>query len=244
MSFELYYWPTIQGRGEFPRLVLEAAGAKYRDMARLDGVEGGGVDGMFAFIEGRHGYPVPLAPPFLVDGDVLVSQSAAVSAYLGERLGLAPAEPRLREWARSVAITTADLVAEAHDTHHPVGTSLYYEDQVDEAVRRSQEFRAQRMPKFLRWYEQLLEANPAGSGTLVGDRMTYVDLGLFQVVEGLRYAFPRRMAEIGADYPRVGELAARVAAEPRIAAYLASGRRVPFSEDGIFRAYPELDGGA
>ena len=242
MSIDLYYWPTIQGRGEFARLVLEAAGADYRDMARLADVAGGGVAAMMAMMEtGRDGR-LPFAPPFLADGAILVSQSAACASYCGERLGLAPDEEAARQWARAVAITTADLATEAHDVHHPVGVSLYYEEQMGEAKRRAAEFRAQRMPKFLGWYETLLEGNPTGDAWLVGDRMTYVDLGLFQAVAGLRYAFPERMAAIEAGFPRVRALAERVAAEPRVGAYLASSRRVPFSEEGVFRSYPELDG--
>ena len=236
MTFDLYYWPSIQGRGEFVRLVLEAAGADYRDVARLEGPNCG-IDAMFALMKEGVGGARPLAPPFLVDGDVLVSQTAVISAYLGEKLGLAPEDEAGRLFTRSVAATTADFVAEAHDTHHPVGTALYYEDQKPEALRRASEFRDERMPKFLGWYESLI----GPSGHLVGDRLSYADLGLFQVVEGLRYAFPKRMATIEADYPKVSQLGATVAAHPNIAAYLASERRLPFSEDGIFRHYPELD---
>lgn len=238
--FDLYYWPGLQGRGEFPRLVLEAAEAPYRDMGRLDEAEGGGVSAMMAILETGIGGRIPFAPPFLVEDDRLVAQAAEVSAHLGERLGLAPQAEADRLFALTIALTTADLVAEAHDTHHPVGTGLYYDDQKPEARRRSEEFRRERMPKFLGWYERLLSANP--SGFLVGDRLTYVDLGLFQIVEGLRYAFPRRMAAIEADYPRVLALHDRVAAHPPVARYLASPRRLAFNEDGIFRHYPELDG--
>ena len=236
MTYDLYYWPTIQGRGEFVRLVLEAAGADYRDMARLEG-PGCGIEAMFALMEKGVGGARPLAPPFLVDGEVLVSQTAVIAAYLGEKLGLAPEDDAGRMFARSVAATTADFVAEAHDTHHPVGTALYYEDQKPEALRRASEFRDQRMPKFLSWYESLI----GSAGHLVGGRLSYADLGLFQVVEGLRYAFPKRMAAIEGQYPKVISLAEKVAAQPRIAAYLASERRLEFSEDGIFRRYRELD---
>ncbi|WP_279480891.1 glutathione S-transferase [Aureimonas sp. SK2] len=238
--FDLYYWPGLQGRGEFPRLVLEAAEAPYRDMARLDETEGGGVPAMMAILETGIGGRIPFAPPFLVENGKLVAQAAEVSAWLGERLGLAPTGEADRLFARTIALTTADLVAEAHDTHHPVGTGLYYEDQKPEALRRATEFRRERMPKFLGWYERLLMAN--GSGFLAGDRLTYADLGLFQIVEGLRYAFPRRMAAIETDYRRVLALRDRVAGDPPIARYLASPRRIPFNEDGIFRRYPELDG--
>lgn len=238
--YDLYYWPGIQGRGEFPRLVLEAAEAPYRDMARLDEAEGGGVPAMLRILETGIGNHIPFAPPFLVVGDRLVAQAAAISAYLGERLGLAPDAEADRLFARAVALTTADLVAEAHDTHHPVATSLYYEDQKPEALRRAEAFRRERMPKFLGWYEWLLQMND--HGVLVGDRLTYADLGLFQVVEGLRYAYPSRMGSIEGDYARVIALHDAVAQHPAVARYLASPRRIPFNEDGIFRHYPELDG--
>jgi len=241
-EYDLYYWPTIPGRGEFARLVLEAGGADYRDMARLPETEGGGVAAMLRFVEGRGSHRIPFAPPFLVHGEIVISQAAEIAAYCGERLGLAPADPADRLFARSVALTTADLVAEVHDTHHPVATSLYYEDQKSEALRRAGEFRRERLPKFLGWYEALLANNPAGPDHLVGDALTHADLGLFQAVEGLRYAFPRAMAAIEGAHPLVVALRDRVAAEPRLADYLASPRRIPFNEDGIFRRYPELDG--
>jgi len=238
--FDLYYWPEIQGRGEFPRLVLEGAEAPYRDVARLPASEGGGAEAMMRMMD-QADRP-PFAPPFLVHGAVTLSQAAAISAYCGESLGLAPTAEADRLFARAVAQTTADFVGEAHDTHHPVGTSLYYEEQMDEALRRAREFRHQRMTKFLAWYERVAKVNPARSGWLVGERMTYADLGLFQVVEGLRHAFPRRMARIEANVPAAIEIHDRVAAHPPIARYLASPRRIPFNESGIFRAYPELDG--
>ncbi|ALN72081.1 MULTISPECIES: glutathione S-transferase [unclassified Aureimonas] len=238
--FDLYYWPEIQGRGEFPRLVLEAAEAPYRDVARLPASEGGGAEAMMRLMD-QADRP-PFAPPFLVHGALVLSQAAAISAYCGERLGLAPAGETDRLFARAVAETTADFVAEAHDTHHPVGTSLYYEDQKPEALRRAGEFRHQRMTKFLGWYERVAKANPSLSGWLVGEHMTYVDLGLFQVVEGLRYAFPRRMARIEANSPAALAIHDRVAEMPAVARYLASPRRIPFNESGIFRPYPELDG--
>ncbi len=240
--FDLYYWPQIQGRGEFPRLVLEAAEAPYRDVARLPESEGGGMAAMTRLME--TGERPPFAPPFLVHGEVLVSQAAEISAYCAERLGLAPDGEAERLFARSVALTTADLVAEAHDTHHPVGTGLYYEDQKPEALRRAGEFRRERMPKFLGWYERVAAGNPARSGWLVGAGLTYADLGLFQVVEGLRHAFARRMAALEGEHPRVMDIHARVGAHPAVARYVGSARRIPFNESGIFRRYGELDGEA
>jgi glutathione S-transferase len=177
-----------------------------------------------------------------VHGALILPQAAAIAAYCGELLGLAPGGEADRLFARAVAKTTADFVAEAHDTHHPVGTSLYYEDQKPEALRRAAEFRQARMTKFLAWYERVAQANPSLSGWLVGEAMTYADLGLFQVVEGLRHAFPRRMARIEPNIPAAIAIHDRVAAHPAVARYLASPRRIPFNENGIFRAYPELDG--
>jgi len=241
LPYDLYYWPMIPGRGEYPRLVLEAAEVEYRDIARLAEDEGGGVKAMSAFLSGERGPLMPFAPPFLVDGDRLVSQAAEICAFVGERHGLAPLREPDRLFARAVALTTADLVAEAHEVHHPVGVGLYYEDQKPEAAKRAAGFRKERIPKFLGWYEQLLARNPEGPDHLVGDRLTYADLGLFQTWLGLEYAFPKRMANIAGDYPKIRDLVERVSRHPPIAAYLASERRLAFSEMGIFRHYPELD---
>jgi glutathione S-transferase len=234
--YDLFYWPTIPGRGEFVRLALEEAGAPYRDVARLDGAEA-----MMALLPGGEVHPA-FAAPFLRDGDVVIGQTAAILLYLGERHGLAPGDPASRAWAQQIALTVADAVAEAHDTHHPIGMGLYYEDQKPEAARRAAEFRDQRIPKFLNWFETILARNPDGPGHLVGGSVSYADLGLFQLVEGLRYAFPKAAERALSKTPLVGALAAAVAGRPRIKAYLASDRRIPFNEDGIFRRYPELDG--
>lgn len=242
MTFELYYWPGIPGRGEYPRLVLETAGADYREMTQLSAEEGGGMGAMNAMLDGEAAPFIPFAPPFLRDGDIIVSQAGLIAAYLGEKLDLAPQQEAERQFARSVALTTADLVAEAHDVHHPVGSGLYYEDQKPEAKRRAEGFRSARMPKYLGWYEKLIEKNRSGAGYLVGGRLSYADLGLFHTVEGLRYAFPRRMETLAGKFPRAMALAERVARHPPVARYLASKRRQAFNEDGIFRHYPELDG--
>ncbi|MBK9032981.1 MAG: glutathione S-transferase [Myxococcales bacterium] len=236
MTYELYYWPSIQGRGEFVRLVLEDAGVAYVDVARTPG----GVARMQALMRGEGTGPlVPLAPPFLRAGELWVSQTAAITAFLGERLGLAPGDEQGRLTARAVALTIADLVAEAHDSHHPLSVAQYYEDQRDAARQRAAAFRAARIPKYLGYLEQLLERNPRG--VLVGDDVSYADLAGFQVVEGLSYAFPRALARVRADLPSLFALRDRVAARPRLARYLASERRLPFNEHGIFRRYPELD---
>lgn len=237
MTYALYYWSGIPGRGEFVRLALEEAGAPYRDVARE---EGDGV--IYRFLQR---VPRPsFAPPYLVDGDLVVGQTAEILFYLGPRLGLVGESEADRLWTHQIGLTVADFLVEAHDTHHPVGAGRYYEEQKPEALRRAAEFRAERMPAFLDWFETILDRNPAGADWLVGETLSYADLELFQIVEGLRYAFPRRMAALSRNYPRIMPLAARVAARPRIAAYLESPRRLAFNQSGIFRHYPELDGEA
>ncbi len=238
MTIELYYWPSIQGRGEFVRLALEAAGAAYVDVAR----EPGGQARMLKLM-GDKGLPhPPFAPPFLVDGEIMVAQTTAILLYLGPKLDLAPADEAGRLFTHQLSLTLADLTAEAHDTHHPIGVSLYYADQRPEALRRASEFREQRIPKFLGYFERVMAANPVGDTHLVGRALTYADLGLFQVVEGLRYAFPKAMRARERGWPRVIALRDQVAALPKVAAYLASDRRIAFNTDGIFRHYAELDG--
>ncbi|MEN3161530.1 glutathione S-transferase family protein [Tistrella mobilis] len=241
MSMELYYWPGLPGRGEYVRLVLVAIDAPWRDMARLAERQGGGMDGLLRVLGDEREPFAPFACPVLKDGDLLIAQTPLICAYLGETYGLAPADEAARLFARQIALTTADLVNEAHDVHHPLGSWDYYEDQKPEAARRAAGFRDQRIPKFLGWYEQVLTRNPAASGWLVGAGLSYADLGLFQTVLGLRYAFPNHMAGLAGRWPGVEALVDRVAALPRIAAYLGSDRRIEFNQDGIFRHYPELD---
>ena len=238
MAYELYYWPTIQGRGEFVRLALEEAGAEYVDVAR----HRGGVAAMQLLMDGAGAEHPPFAPPFLKDGDVLVAQTANILLYLGRRHRLAPRDEAGRLWAHQIQLTIADAVDEAHDTHHPIASGLYYEEQRSEARRRAADFIANRIPKYLGYFERVLERNKQGERHLVGSRTSYCDLSLFQLVAGLRYAFPRAMAELEPRFLRVGALHARIAARPRIDAYLKSARRIAFNEDGIFRHYPELDG--
>jgi glutathione S-transferase len=238
---ELYYWPMIQGRGEFVRLLLEEAGAAYVDVARLRSAKGG-MAAMARFLDGRKPGALPFAPPFVKVGTTVVSQTANILAFLAPRLGLVPADERLRAEASQIQLTIADLVGEAHDTHHPIAGSLYYEDQKPEARRRAREFVEERMPRYLGWLERVLARNVRSGGRwLVGRDRTYVDLSAFQIVEGLRYAFPNATARLEPDLPRLIALRDRVAARPRIAAYLKSKRRLPFNQQGIFRRYPELD---
>jgi glutathione S-transferase len=237
MQYELYYWPSIPGRGEFVRLALEEAGADYVDAAQRKG----GMDAMFRLMEsGRVDRP-PFAPPFLKAGRLLIAQTANILFYLGSRHRLAPADEAGRLWAHQLQLTMIDLLDEAHDTHHPIAGGLYYEDQRHEAKRRAADFRAERAPKFLGYFERVLERNPKGDKHLVGARLTYPDLSLFQIVEGLRYAFPNTMRRLEKKHPRVVALHDRVAERPRIKAYLACERRLPFNEQGIFRHYKELD---
>jgi glutathione S-transferase len=242
VTYQLHYWPTIQGRGEFVRLALEAAGAPYVDVAREPASNGGGEAALMRKLDDP-GNPRPsFAPPFLVDGDIVVGQTAAILLYLGPKLGLAGAGEVDALWTHQLQLTIADAVAEVHDTHHPLSTGLYYEDQRDAALERAEAFREERIPKFLGWFEKVLKRNPSGDLHLVGDALTYADLSLFQMVAGLRYAFPKATARALARTPAVAKLHANVARRQRVHDYLQSPRRIPFNEDGIFRAYPELDG--
>lgn len=242
MKYELYYWPGIQGRGEFIRLALEEGAADYVDVGRLPESEGGGRAAISRLLEDAGDGRTPFAPPILRAGKLLISQTANILLYLGPRLGLVPKAEAARLWAHQLQLTLADLVVEAHDTHHPIAKSLYYEDQKPEALRRAADFRALRLPKFLGYFERVLAANPAGDRCLIGKSLTYVDLSMFQVIAGLSYAFPRAMVGLSRQHPRLMALHQRVRERPRIAAYLASSRRIPFNERGIFRHYAELDG--
>jgi glutathione S-transferase len=223
MKYELYYWPGIQGRGEFIRLALEDAGARYVDVARRPR----GMDAMMVQMRRNHVF----APPFLRAGTVVLAQTALILHYLGPRLGLAPKAESARLWLHQQQLTISDWLVEVHDTHHPLGGGLYYEDQKPESKRRSQLFLKDRVPKYMSYFEAL----PRPKGT------TYLDLSLFQMVEGLRYAFPNGFGRIERKYPKLAALHERVAARPRLAKYLASARRIPFNRQGIFRHYPELD---
>ena len=234
MRYELYYWPGIQGRGEYVRLALEDSGADYADVARSDR----GMAAMMKMMAARSGTP-PFAPPFLKAGQLVIGHTANILLYLGSRHGLAPKSEAGRLSVHQLQLTVTDLVLEIHDTHHPLGPSLYYEDQRAAARKRTGEFWKERVPKYLGYFEGLLKGS--GGAWLTGRRLTYVDLSLFQIVEGLRYAFPKRMKAFERGIPGLVGLHDRVAARPRIKAYLASGRRIAFNEDGIFRHYRELD---
>jgi glutathione S-transferase len=228
MNYELYYWPSIQGRGEFIRLALEDAGADYVDVARGSP----GFKKMLLLMDNEALRARPFAPPFLRAGKLLIGQTANILLYLGPRLGLAPRSAAGQLWTHQLQLTIADWLVEVHDTHHPIGSGLYYEQQKKEARRRSQDFRKNRLPKFLHYFERILND---------GRKITYVHLSLFQMVEGLRYAFPRTMQRLEPKYPNVVETHDRVAERPRLTAYLSSKRRIAFNQQGIFRHYPELD---
>jgi glutathione S-transferase len=246
--YALYYWPSIQGRGELVRLALEEGAADYVDVARLPEARGGGVAAILQALRGEgelgdEDAAPPFAPPILVHRGHVIAQTAAILAYLGPRLGLAPASETLQIKLQQLQLTVGDLFTEVHDTHHPVSTDARYEDQIEEAKTRAKVFREKRLPKFLGYFERVLEkVSPDAPGYVLGDKLSYVDLSLFQVVQGLGYAFPKAFSRVAPQTPRLVGLAARVRRRPNIAAYFASSRRFPFSEQGIFRHYPELDG--
>ncbi|WP_243050777.1 glutathione S-transferase [Dyella sp. RRB7] len=234
MRYELYYWTGIQGRGEFVRLALEDVGADYADVAREQG------DGVILpFLRGERPGVQPFAPPFLCAGRQVIAQTANILAFLAPRHGLVPTSAASQCQALQLQLTITDIVAEAHDTHHPLSVELYYEDQRAAARKRAQAFRTSRLPKFLGYFEQALERNDGRHA--IGRRHSYVDLSLFQLMAGLDYAFPYAMRRLQRQTRRLRALSERVAARPRIAAYLDSPRRLAFNEDGIFRHYPALD---
>jgi glutathione S-transferase len=235
--YQLYYWPTIQGRGEFVRLALEEAAAPYVDVARRKE----GMPATLASLDGDAVEHPSFAPPVLRAGELLIGQTANILLFLGARHRLAPRAEQGRLWAHQLQLTIADIVNEAHDTHHPISASQYYEQQKKEAKGRSRDFTTERIPKFLDYFEGVLQRNPGRGQYMVGSRLSYVDLSLFQLMEGLRYAFPKAMARLEPAYPGLVALHGMVQARPRIAAYLTSKRRIPFNEEGIFRHYPELD---
>ncbi len=239
MTYELHYWPNIQGRGEFVRLALEAAGIDYVDVARGPASEGGGAANLAQLMDELE--PAPFAPPILVVETLVIAQTATILLFLGHRHKLAPEEETGRLWVNQLQITIADLVDEAHDTHHPLSSGLYYEDQKEAAKRWAEHFRQERMPKYLGYFERILQGGGESGAGLAGEVLTYADLSLFQVVRGLQYAFPKAMQSLAPKLEATLALVQRVAQQPNIAAYLKSERRIPFNEQGIFRHYLELD---
>jgi glutathione S-transferase len=241
MRFELYYWPTIQGRGEYVRLALEQGGVKYIDVARRAESSGMGVQAMLDLMNNNESPRPPFAPPFLKAGELIIAQTANILLFLGPQLDLAGADESSRIWTHQLQLTISDFVTEVHDTHHPIAGGLYYKDQKSEAKRRAADFIAARLPKFLGYFERIVDSNPLGNQFMIGTALSYVDLSIFQTIEGLRYAFPKAMKRTASNYPLLLDLHYRVALQPRVARYLKSKRRIPFNKQGIFRHYPELD---
>ena len=241
MIYELHYWPGIQGRGEFVRLALEEAGAEYVDVARRPANEGGGEQALMQLMGDLD--PPPFAPPFLVAGSLIIAQTANILLFLGRHEHLAPRDEGGRLWVNQLQLTIADLVAEAHDVHHPIAGSLYYEDQKDAALQAAGHFRRERIPKYLGYFERILASGGESGAGLAGEQLCYADLSLFQAVRGLQYAFPNAMAALSPKLGAVLALTERVERRPHIARYLGSPRRIAFNEQGIFRHYPELDPG-
>jgi len=245
MAYELIYWPTIQGRGEFIRLALEAAGADYIDVARGQEASGRGMPALLAALgDTTQGHP-PFAPPIMRHGKTVIAQTAAILLYLGPRLGLVGKGAPAQLWTHQIQLTIADVLQEVHDTHHPISASLYYEEQKSEADRRARMFCGARLIKYLAWFESVLSRNEPNAKAhhlhLVGAQLSYADLSLFQLVEGLHYAFPKATRRVLRTAPMVKRLHGEIALLPRVAAYLASDRRIAFNLDGLFRQYPELD---
>ncbi|KAI5117249.1 hypothetical protein M0805_006412 [Coniferiporia weirii] len=231
-KYQLYYWPGIPGRGEPIRLAFEEAGVEYEDVAYTRGVSAvtellGG---------GKH-----FAPPILRHGDIEISQLPNIMLYLGPKLKLVPESEAGRLRVNQLFLTAMDCQNEAHDTHHPISVGAYYEDQKDAALERAKDFRENRVPKFFKYFESVLESNKESEGEwLVGDSLTYADLGLTFLVEGLLFAFPRGVANLYSKFPKVFSVHQRVKVRARIKAYYESDRRQTFS-NGIYRHYPELD---
>lgn len=239
--YELYYWPTIQGRGEFVRLALEYADINYVDVARQPEEEGAGVPALMRLLDNKEMQNPPFAPPYLKIDELIIGQTANILQYLGTRNVLAPDNEADRLWIHQLQLTISDFVTEIHDTHHPIAGELYYEDQKEEALKRAENFRENRLPKYLGYFERVLANNPNESKDLVGDTVSYADLSLFQLIAGLRYAFPNTMASIEKKYPNLNALHDHIKTLPRIAAYLSSERRISFNQQGIFRHYKALD---
>ena len=241
MKYELYYWPGIQGRGEYVRLALEYAGASYVDIALVPEKKGGGVPALERYLEGGDIERPPFAPPFLKAGKLIIGQTANILEFLGPRLKLAPRDAGGRHWVNQLQLTIADFIVEAHDVHHPIGSGLYYEEQKGPAKRRARDFLKHRVPKFLGYFERVIARNAHGGHGMVGSRLTYADLSLAQVLVGLQFAFPKAMKQAMPGYPKLRALHEYVFSRPRIRRYVASRRRLDFNNSDLFRHYRELD---
>lgn len=241
MSYQLYYWPGIQGRGEFVRLALEEAAAPYVDVAVVPERRGGGVPAILKVLESRGIRRPPFAPPILKAGQQLIAQTPNILLFLGASLKLAPRDAAGRLWAHQLGLTILDLYLEIFHTHHPLGDGYAYEEQKSAAKRRTRDFLDVRLPKFIGYFERVLEGNGARGPWMIGSRLGYVDLSMAQVIAGLRYAFPSASGRALRRRPRLRALHDAVFDRPRIARYVESGRRVAFNNEDLFRHYPELD---
>ncbi|OCH89353.1 glutathione S-transferase C-terminal-like protein [Obba rivulosa] len=278
-EYTLYYWPGIPGRGEYIRLAFEFAGVPYKDandpkqFMQLFQPEHAGHPPHFAppilaLPSGKLLSQTPAILNLLAPRLGLAGARGSLLAPPAQRLGGAWAEfgeerervlkedetedaEQERATVNQLVLTALDLCSEAHDVHHPIAKSKYYEEQKEPALACAASFRADRIPKFLKHFNAVLTSNPAtktadagaGQTFLVGARTTTADLVLFQVLDGLLYAFPRRMAKLRKDdaYDAVFALHESVRDGPALKGYLESERRRPFGM-GLFRHYEELDG--
>jgi glutathione S-transferase len=250
-TYELLYWPGIPGRGEFIRLAFEATGTPYTDVgnASKDGIQSVLAVKSEDVTSDADGNPPAFAPPALrIPGEgkngktLVLYQTPSILAYLGDRLGLAGDDEIEKHWTLSHTLTALDLNNETHDTHHPVASQLYYEDQKEEALKKAKDFRESRIPKFFGFFERVLKGNEEGQGKfLVGSKLTYADTTVWQVLNGLKFAFPKELEARAKEYPTLFEtFYPSIQEQSRLKEYLASDRRLDYGE-GIFRHYPELD---
>ncbi|KAL1639271.1 hypothetical protein SLS58_008113 [Diplodia intermedia] len=252
-TYELLYHPGIPGRGEYIRLVLEAAGTPYSEPAREKGKAG--YDAVLATCSpsstgDADGNPPVFAPPALRvpgagrDGKALViAQTPNIIQYLAPKVGLAPADEADALHASQIMLTALDLSNETHDSHHPIAVSLYYEDQKDAAKQRAKDFRENRIPKFFSYFERSLKGNEESGGGkyLVGDKLTHADTTVWQVIDGLLFAFPKELEARKEEFPLIfGKFYPGIKEEKGLKEYLASDRRLKYSQ-GLYRHYPELD---
>ncbi|GAA6016890.1 hypothetical protein JCM11491_006903 [Sporobolomyces phaffii] len=256
-DFELIYHAAIPGRGEFIRLFFEATATPYKDSALIQG-QSAILPYLNGSFPGHDANPLPFAPPILRHGDVVISQTSNILLYLATHLespidlspsssslDTAPATATVQDTSiyhvQSLALTILDLNNETHDTHHPVSVSSYYEDQKEPALLKARDFRQNRVPKFFKYFEALLEREAERGGWLVrGGVPSYADLCLFQVVDGLKFAFPNLLSKLLPLHPRIRDHHERVKSAKRIKEYLDSDRRQEYSM-GVFRYYEELD---
>ncbi|UKZ79166.1 hypothetical protein TrVFT333_006916 [Trichoderma virens FT-333] len=226
-EYELIYWPGIPGRGEVVRLLFEDAGVAYIDTAKGDNAVPTTLSYMDSSNLGDEKNPPVFAPPVLKHGELVINQLSNILLYLAPKLGLGPASGDGVYHLNSIALTILDgLCVEVHDTHHPIATHKYYEDQKEEAKLRAKAFREERLPKYLTYVQRLLDAKTSGEGCL----------------DGTKFAFPQTVEKLkkSGKYDGVFKLYDAVKERPNIKAYLESDKRIDYS-DGIWRHYPELE---